>query len=267
MMMHKTIITTMLLLVAAMTASAENVFDGWEFTARVGYNIGGTTPVGMPATIRSLNKYKLRAIYRESPEQCSPTYISNLAFGIDASTHFTRRWGVLTGLHFDGKGMEVDATVKNYHMTMTQGGDEVEGYYTGNLVTDCDTWVLTLPVMATFNVSDKVMLKCGPYFSYVVLKRFKGYVYDGYLRRMLPIGEKIEMGNTNESRGTFDFSDKMRRLQVGIDFGVDWQIGRRWGAYADVQWGLSGVHHSSFNTIEQTLYPIYGTLGVMYKLK
>lgn len=267
MMIRKTIMTAMLLMATAMTASAEDMSDGVGVTFRVGYNIGGTTPIGMPATIRSLNKYKLRAIYRESPNQCSPTYVSNFTFGVDVNTHFTSRWGVLTGLHFGGKGMEVDATVKNYHMTMTQGGDEIEGYYTGNLVTECDTWALTLPVMATFNVSDKVMLKCGPYISYVALKRFKGYVYDGYLRRMLPIGEKIEMGDTEETRGTFDFSDKMRRLQVGVDVGVDWRIGHRWGAYADLEWGLNGVHHSSFNTIEQTLYPIYGTLGVIYKLK
>lgn len=251
-MIRKTILATMLLAATAMTASAENILDGWEYTARLGYNIGGTTPVGMPATIRSLNKYTLQA---------------NFALGVDVYKHFTPQWGVLTGLHLENKGMEVDATVKNYHMSMTQGGDKIDGYYTGNLVTECNEWALTLPVMATFNVCDKVMLKCGPYVSYVATKTFKGHVYDGYLRRDVPTGEKIEMGNTEESRGTFDFSDKMRRVQVGIDIGVDWQIGRRWGAYADLQWGLNGIHKSSFTTIEQTLYPIYGTLGVMYKLK
>lgn len=251
-MMRNTIMTAMLLFAMAVTAGAESILDGWEYTARLGYNIGGTTPIGMPATIRSLNKYKLKA---------------NFALGIDAHRNLTPQWGVLTGLHLESKGMEVDATVKNYHITMTKGGDEMEGYYTGSLVTECEDWVLTLPVMATFNVSNKVMLKCGPYVSYVATKTFKGYVYDGYLRRMLPIGEKIEMGNTDESRGTFDFSDKMRRVQVGVDIGADWQIGNRWGAYADLQWGLNGIHHSSFNTIEQTLYPIYGTLGVIYKLK
>lgn len=251
-MKHMTIMTVVLLAAVAITAKAGNILDNWECTARVGYSIGGTTPIGMPATIRSLNKYSLKA---------------NFAFGVDAYRHFTPQWGVMTGLHLDHKGMEVDATVKNYHITMTKGGDEMEGYYTGSLVTECKEWALTLPVMATFNVTNQVMLKCGPYVSYVASKTFEGYVYDGYLRRMLPIGEKIEMGDTDESRGTFDFSSEMRRLQVGIDIGADWQIGHRWGAYADLQWGLNGIHHNSFNTIEQTLYPIYGTLGVIYKLK
>ena len=250
-MMRKTILT-MLLGVATVTASAECLSDSWECTARLGYNIGGTAPIGMPATIRSLNKYTLKA---------------NVSLGLDIQKRLAPKWGVLTGLHLDRKGMEIDATVKNYHMTMARGGDEIEGYYTGNLVTKCDEWVLTLPAMATFDLSRKVMLKCGPYVSYVASKTFEGYVYDGYLRRTSPTGEKIEMGNTDESRGTYDFSDKMRRFQTGIDVGADWQIGSHWGAYADLQWGLNGVHHTSFKTIEQTLYPIYGTLGVIYRIK
>ena len=250
--MMRKMILTMLLAAATFTASAACLLDSLEYTVRLGYIIGGTAPIGMPATIRSLNRYDLKA---------------NFSIGMDVHKRITPQWGILAGLHSDTKNMEIDATVKNYHMTMTKGGDEVEGYYTGNLVTACDQWVLTLPVMATFHISEKVMLKGGPYVSYVATKAFEGYVYDGYLRRMLPIGEKIEMGDTDESRGTFDFSDKMRRFQTGVDIGADWQIGRHWGAYADLQWGLSGIHHSSFKTIEQTLYPIYGTLGVIYKIK
>ena len=248
--MRKTILT-LLLISTIVTAHAESLLDNLEYTVRLGYNIGGTAPLGMPATIRSLNKYTLKA---------------NISLGVDAQKQITPQWGVLTGLHLDRKDMEIDATVKNYHMTMAKGGDEIEGYYTGNLVTVCGEWVLTLPVMATFNVGEEVMLKCGPYVSYVMSKTFEGHVYDGYLRRDDPTGEKIEMGNTSETRGTFDFSDNMRCFQTGIDVGIDWQIGNHWGAYADLQWGLSGIHRSSFKTIEQTLYPIYGTLGVIYKI-
>ena len=249
-MMRKTILT-MLLSVATITASAESILDGLDYTVRLGYNIGGTAPLGMPATIRGLNEYDLKA---------------NLSLGIDVHKHITPQWGVLVGVHSDIKNMEIDATVKNYHMTMAKGGDEIEGNYTGNLVTACDLWVLTLPVMGTFNVSEKIMLKCGPYVSYVATKAFEGHVYDGYLRRGNPTGEKIEMGNTNETRGTFDFSDQMRDFQAGIDIGADWLIGQHWGAYADLQWGLTGIHRSSFKTIEQTLYPIFGTFGVIYKI-
>lgn len=245
-------ITALMMAAVSVTADAVKLLDGWEYFARLGYNIGGTAPIGMPATIRSMNDYTLMA---------------NFSLGLDVHKPMKGNWGLLTGLHLENKGMEVDATVKNYHMVMTKGGDEIEGYYTGNLVTQCEEWMLTLPVMATYKVHKNVMLKCGPYISYVSTRVFKGYVYDGYLRRVVPVGEKIEMGNTEESRGTYDFSEHMRRIQVGVDVGADWQFSRRWGAYADLQWGLNGIHKSSFKTIEQTLYPIFGTIGVMYKLK
>lgn len=130
-------ITVLMLAAMAVTSHAENILDGWDYYARLGYNIGGTAPVGMPATIRSMNDYRLMA---------------NFSLGLDVSKPLKGNWGVLTGLHLENKGMEVDATVKNYHMVMTQGGEEIEGYYTGNLVTECEEWMLTLPVMATYKV-------------------------------------------------------------------------------------------------------------------
>ena len=173
---------------------------------------------------------------------------------------------MLTGLHIENKAMDIDATVKNYHMEMVKGGESLEGMYTGRLVTQCEEWMLTLPVMATLRTGN-VLLKAGPYISYLGTGTFEGYVYDGYLREGNPTGAKIEMGNTDGSRGTYDFSDHMRHWQFGIDIGADWQLSKRWGIYGDITWGLTGVHESSFKTIEQTLYPIFGTVGITYKLK
>ena len=48
--------------------------------------------------------------------------------------------------------------------------------------------------------------------------------------------------------------------------GADWWFSNRLGGYLDLNWGLTGVHHRSFKTIEQTLYPIFGTVGVAYQL-
>ena len=224
----------------------------WYYTARLGLNIGGTAPVGMPATIRSMNSYKIQP---------------NFTLGIDAEYFISGRWGVITGIHIDNKGMNVDATVKNYHMVMTKGGDELEGYYTGRLVTKVEESMVTIPVQATCHLGRQWRLRLGPYISYVYTRSFKGYVYDGYLRYMTPTGEKIMIGHDHDSRGTYDFSSHMRKLQVGVGAGADWSFCNRWGAYADLQWGLTGVHESSFKTIEQTLYPIFGTLGLTYRLR
>ena len=150
---------------------------------------------------------------------------------------------------------------------MVQGGQRLEGYFTGNNVVNVEEWLLTVPIMATYHVGGNVKLKLGPYISYAMSHKFYGHAYNGYLREGTPTGDRINLGNTEEQRGSYDFSDDMRRLQFGIDVGADWYFSKRWGAYADLSWGLTGIHKSDFKTIEQTLYPIFGTVGLTYKLK
>lgn len=250
---------TKILLIAAMLsgAFARDIYAGGitenlNYTVRLGYNVGGTAPVGMPATIRSLEKFELQG---------------NFLLGVDVQKDFWGKWGLMTGLRYEKKGMSIDAKVKNYHMGIVRGGERLSGNFTGHNVSEADLQTISLPVLATFKPSARVMLKLGPYVSYVNTRVFKGYAYDGYLRVGDPTGQKINIGSDAETRGTYDFSDDMRRLQLGLDAGVDWKIYRRWGVYADITWGLTGIFKSDFNTIEQTLYPIFGSFGVTYRLK
>ncbi|MBQ4007139.1 MAG: PorT family protein [Muribaculaceae bacterium] len=224
----------------------------WRVDVHLGYGIGGTAPIGMPATIRKLNKFSLTP---------------NLMLGLDAHRQFDERWGFMTGIHFENKGMSIDASVKNYHMEITRGGQTLDGQFTGGVTTDVTAWMFTLPLQATFNVSNKVQFKLGPYFSYLTNRSFKGYAYNGYLRVGNPTGEKVELGSKEGERGDYDFSDHLRRFQWGIDLGVDWHLTKRFGAFADLSWGLSGIHQSDFHTVEQTLFPIYGTVGVSYRIR
>lgn len=251
-MKGKYILTALAIATAAATASARIIPSGLDYTVRLGYNIGGTAPIGMPSTIRSMNDFKVRA---------------NILLGFDVQRDLSPRWGILTGLHYETKNMKVDATVKNYHMAMVQEGDRLEGYFTGNVVTQVDEQMLTLPVMATWKATPNVMLKFGPYLSYLTSRAFKGEAYGGYLRENSPTGAKMNIGTEGGEAATYDFSDDLRHWQFGLDLGVDWTFCRRWGAYADISWGLTGIHKSDFKTIEQTLYPIYGSLGIIYKLK
>lgn len=252
-MIKKKLTLALALAAAVLTAHAKTkILDGWNYTVRLGYNIGGTAPIGLPPSIRSLNSYKLQP---------------NFSLGFDVQKPMKGRWGVLTGIHIENKGMEIDADVKNYHMAMVKGGEKIEGYYTGSQYTNTEEWMTTIPIMATFSASRNVTLKAGPYISYVSTRIFKGHAHDGYIRLGTPTGNRIVIGNTEGTRGDYDFSNDMRRLQWGVDVGADWQFHHRWGAYADLQWGLSGIHKSSFHTIEQTLYPIFGTMGITYRLK
>lgn len=252
MRIRKNIIITMLLLTAGtMQARCEGIFDNLTYYARLGYNLGGTAPVGMPETIRGLSKYTIKV---------------NTTFALDAYKPIDGPWGLMAGFHIENKGMSTDAKVKNYKMEMRQGSESLKGVFTGQVVTDVEEWMLTLPLQATYDVSSKVRLKLGPYFSYLLSNKFSGYAYDGYLRVGDPTGEKVEMGTDEASRGTYDFSDDMRKWQFGIDAGADWYFSNRMGGYLDLSWGLSGVFKRNFKTIEQTMYPIFGTIGITYKL-
>lgn len=231
---------------------AQSWINDVTVNARVGYNIGGTAPVGLPASIRRLNSYTLQP---------------NIVLGIDAKKPLADRLGVFVGLRLETKDMEEDARVKNYHMDMVRGGESISGVFTGDETTKVKEWMFTIPVEAVFSVNERVILRVGPYVSYVISRGFTGYAHDGYLRLGNPTGAKIELGSDEGTRGNYDFTEHMRRMQYGIGIGADWRIYKHFGVYAELNWGLTGIHHSSFKTIEQTLYPIFATIGVTHKLK
>lgn len=249
-MMKKYIISAALLALSATQAWSGDLLHDNSYNVRLGYNLGGTAPIGLPATIRTLHSYSLRP---------------NLSLGFDAHHPFNDKWGINVGLHFDTKGMKTDAGVKNYHMALRQDGAEREGMFTGNVVTKVDQSLATIPVQATYNISHKIRVKLGPYFSYVLSHKFGGYAYNGYLREGDPTGPKVVF--ENDDHGDYDFSSNMRNWQFGIDAGVDWFITKRWGAFAGLTWGLTEIFKKDFKTIEQSMYPIYGNIGVIYQLK
>lgn len=250
--MRKILLSLATALCAVFAAEAGGLPGDVLYTVRIGYSIGGTAPLDMPATIRKLNKYNLQP---------------NISVGVDGYRNAGGRWGVMAGLHLEKKSMDIDALVKNYHMEIVRGGQSLDGYFTGHNATKADIWMITVPVLLTFDIGSVARLKLGPYASCVTSHEFSGSAYDGYLRVGNPTGAKVELGTDEGTRGTYDFSDKMRRMQYGILLGADWHVHKRWGAYTDISWGLNGIHHSSFKTIEQTLYPIFGTIGLTYKLR
>lgn len=250
--MKRYILSALMLALCAVQSFGIDIFDNLHYQVRLGYNIGGTAPVGMPAEIRSLDKFKLK---------------NNCLLGLDAYKPLTEQWGIIAGFHYENKGMETDAKVKNYHMEMRYGDQVIEGMFTGNVVTKVEQWMVTMPIQAAYNVSDKLRLKAGPYFSYVMSNDFSGYAYDGYLREGDPTGQKVELGHDEGERGDYDFTDNLRHWQFGVDVGADWYFSHRLGMYADLSWGLSAIFQKDFKTISQKLYPIYGSVGLIYKLK
>ena len=224
--------------------------DSLQLKARVGYNIGGTTPIPLPETIRSIDSYSL-----------TPSFM----VGFEAMLPLCQKWGIMSGLHFENKGMKASVTTKAYYMEVVKGDQRLEGLFTGHVEQKIKQWMLTIPVQATLQVSRKVMLKGGPYLSILLSKEFSGIASDGYLRQGDPTGIKILMGDKEGEWATYEFDDDMRSVQFGIGVGADWQVYKGLGVSADLNWGLTGVFPGDFKAVEQTLFPIYGTIGVFYK--
>ena len=226
--------------------------DSLQLKARAGYSIGGTTPIPLPETIRSIDSYSL-----------TPSFM----VGLDAMLPLTQQWGIMTGLRLENKGMKATVTTKAYFMEVVKGDQKMSGLFTGRVEQEVKQWMLTVPVQATFTLSHRVMLKGGPYVSFLLSKGFSGIASDGYLRKDSPTGPKILMGNREGEWATYDFDNDMRGVQFGVGIGVDWRVYKCLGVSADLNWGLTGIFPSNFKTVEQTLYPVYGTIGMFYRLK
>ena len=228
------------------------ILEELQLRARAGYNIGGTTPIPLPETIRRINSYRLTP---------------SLMVGLDARLPLSKQWGIMAGIRFENKGMDGDVTVKSYQMEVVKGDSKLSGRFTGHISQQVKQWMLTIPVQATLQLGEKVILKGGPYISLLLSKEFSGIASDGYLREGNPTGVKILMGDKEGEWATYEFNDDIRSLQMGIAVGADFLICKNLGLSADLDWGLTGIFPANFKTIDQTLYPVYGTIGVFYRLQ
>lgn len=240
-----------LALLAACPAVAQENTDRIQLKARAGYSIGATAPIGIPPSIRGIESF---------------TLTPNFMVGVDGMYPLSEKFGLQAGLHYEIKDMDGEVTTKGYRMKVKMDEDELEGLYTGHVRQIVRQRMLTIPLQLTYELSSKVQLKGGPYLSVLFCKDFYGYAFDGYLRKDDPTGAKVVMGNKEGEWATYDFGEDMRKCQMGVSVGVDWTFSSQVGMSADLSWGLTGIHHSNFKTVEQTLFPIYGTVGLFYRL-
>ena len=162
--MKSVVLAILLLLVASTSARGEDflhrgILKGTEYYGFAGYEVGGSAPTSMPASIRGVNKLSLTP---------------NLIAGFQMEKPLTGRIGLQLGLQFENKGMTVDSRVKNYHVAVERGGETLEGQFTGNVNVHATEWMFTVPLMATYKVG-KVHLKAGPYVSYLTSCDFHGW--------------------------------------------------------------------------------------------
>ena len=243
---------------------------GWRVSLGAGFEIGGTSPLPLPRSIRKINSFKPLLNF----------YLEGMAY-----KSFTKNWGMGLGLRFETKGMKTDAKVKNYHMKITETSEVtdpitgeketknqvMEGGWTGSVVTKAHNSYLTIPIVATYTFNnERWMINTGPYFSFLIGRDFSGNVYDGYIRTA---GNQEGKAYTPDEEGenvavtyaTYDFSDDMRVFAWGWQFGASYQAFRHFFVNVNLDWGLNSIFPSDFTTITFKMYPIYGTLGFSYR--
>ncbi len=245
--------TIAIIVIAALTAVSGNasVLDSVNVDARLGYVVGGTIPTHMGREIRGINRF-------------DPGL--NFMVSLEGSLPLKSNWSIHTGLRYELGSMDVDSRVKNYDIEVVRGDESLAGIFTGNVRIRTTQRRITLPIQAQYDFSPQFKLRGGLFLGWLTNRRFWGWAYDGYLREGTPVGAKIEMGTEPGDRGDFDFDKNMRHIQWGLDVGADWQFSHRWGLFAELTYGFSGLFKSDFHSV-QTLRPMYGSLGISYRIK
>lgn len=242
----KKIIGIILLMLAVTVSGAAQ--KKYEYRVKAGFNVGGTAPLPIPAEIRKIKSF-------------SPTM--NFAIEGNIERHLNDKWGIMSGLRFETKGMSTNARVKNYTMTIdVSSGDEtgtINGVFTGNVKTEVKNEYLTLPLLATRQVSERWFLKGGLFFSYLINGGFSGSAYDGYIRDENPTGNKIGVESA-----TYNFSDNISRFDWGAEVGAEWKAYSHLSVYGDLTWSVKPIFQKDFESIGFNMYNIYLNLGFAY---
>ena len=238
---------------ALVTASGlhASVLDSLSVDARLGYTVGGTIPTHMGKEIRGINSF-------------DPGL--NFTISLEATLPLKERWSLHSGLRYELGSMDVDSRVKNYEIEVVRGDESLDGIFNGNVRIRTTQRRITLPIQAQYDFSPQFKLRAGLFMGWLTSRKFWGWAYDGYLREGTPVGAKIEMGRDPGDRGDFDFDQNMRHMQWGLDVGADWQFSHRWGLFAELTYGFSGLFKSDFHSV-QTLRPMYGSIGITYRIK
>lgn len=222
-------------------------WNGWGYGCRLGFTIGGITPVPLSAEIREMMTFSPNGAFMQE------------FYGYKL---FKEKFGFYFGERLAIEGMNVEARVKNYHMSIEQGGDYISGYFTGVDKTEAKLISVKIPIEFMARVNSRLDLRVGPYIQINLHREFKGEVYDGYLRENTPTGQKIIF--SDGSKATYDFSEDVKKAGFGAEVAADFLIKNDFGIFANLDYGFRSVFPDDFETISFKMYPIFFSVG-LYK--
>lgn len=224
---------------------------GFGYGYRMAFTIGGITPVPLPAEIREMVSFSPNGAFMQE------------IYGYKMLGE-KQRLGIYFGERLAVEGMNAEARVKNYQMSIEQGGDYISGYFTGIDKTEAQLISLKMPLEFMVRVSPRLDFRVGPYAQINLHREFKGEVYDGYLRENTPVGQKIVF--SDGSTATYDFSEDVKKLGGGAEVAADFKITKYFGVFGNLDLGFGSVFPENFETITFKMYPIFFSVGVFVGL-
>ncbi|GHT45238.1 membrane protein [Bacteroidia bacterium] len=228
---------------------AGNAQESWEYKIQVGYHLGGSSPLPLPAEIRAIEKY--------SPEVFAPHV------ALEVTRWFNEKWGIAAQVALDGKGFTVRDRVKSLYTEIEIDGnpDPQTGNFTGKNTTEVHNSYFTVPVTAAYRSSDRWLTQLGVYAAYLYNPHFSGTASDGYIRRESPIGEKIEVPHAS-----FDFSKEQNRFDYGFVLAEEWNFHGKFALRGQLNWGIRSLFPADFTGMAFNMYNIYGMIGISYRI-
>lgn len=237
-----------LALLALCPAAASAISRGAvDLRVTAAYNIGGTTPMGLPAEIRKIRSYNPGA---------------HFAVSVDAARMVSEKWGLALGAGYETVGMETGISARNYHLTMNiLAGNATgtrTGYFTGNIKNTTNISYIFIPLTAVFRPVRDWRFDAGVYFAVAVDREFTGLVHSGQIRET-PMHAAIGI-----DRAEYDYSSDLSRFDYGLTIAASRRVFRGLGVRAGLQWGLESVLRKSVRKIDMNTYNVYLNVGLDY---
>jgi len=227
-----------ILIIAAILTKVS--FANWDYSAKIGLNLGGTMPLPLPANIIKVESY-------------SPNLFPTI--GAEALRWLNEKIGVSAGLRFENKGMKSTAKVKEYSMHF----GEWNGKFEGTVDTEMSLNYLDLPISAHYAIMENFFVYAGAYYAYLLNGKFKGAASHGEIndgKSISPFKEPQE----------YDFSTDLKNYDVGLSIGLNFlPYNKHILLSFDFNYGLVSVFQSDFNGVSDDMQNVYGKFSVGYR--
>jgi len=213
----------------------------WDFSAKIGLNLGGTMPLPMPANIQKIENYS---------SNFTPTIEA------EAIRWLNKKVGVSAGIRSDNKGLKTTARVKEYSLSF----EDFHGKFRGTVDTEINFNYLSLPILAHYSLQKNLSVYAGAYYAYLLSGEFKGATSAGYLNTGTDVIVFRE-----DAREEYDFSKELRGYDAGLSLGLNYlPYNEHILLSFDFNYGLLSVFPSRFNGVADEMQNIYGRLSLGY---